>query len=107
MDLDDFVKRVEDMKTSDKLETNMKRIAQLSVTNKLFVYFLEDTKFPAYMEWIRGNKRIYFSEKLERLIPTEYPTSIPNSWDVLRKNLQRAKMLGPFDRYKIKYSTSN
>ncbi|OXA45124.1 Phthiocerol synthesis polyketide synthase type I PpsC [Folsomia candida] len=107
LDPDDFIKTVEDMKQNEKLEADMLQLVQFALTYKAQFYSLIDAELPMYMSWIRGNKSIYLSEKLERLIPSDYPESIPNSWNVLRKDLQHAKELGLFDRYKIKHSKEN
>ncbi|XP_035707663.1 mycocerosic acid synthase-like polyketide synthase [Folsomia candida] len=107
LDPDEFVKRVEDMKQNEKLDADMMQLIQFAFTYKAEAYSLEDMEIPVYMSWIRGNKNIFLSEKLERLLPSEYPSCIPKSWDVLRKNLQHAKDMGLFDRFKIKYTKEN
>lgn len=59
--------------------------------------------------WLQGNKNILWSKKLETHLPTEYPSSIISSWDILKRDLIHAKDAGVFDRFKIgdKYNNNH
>lgn len=82
----------------------MLQLVRFATSKDSELLHLKEQEMPFYTSWRNGNKRIFYSKKLEKLIPEQYPSCITPSWDVLRGDLRFAKDSGVFDRYKIKHS---
>ncbi|XP_035705542.1 phenolphthiocerol synthesis polyketide synthase type I Pks15/1 isoform X2 [Folsomia candida] len=100
MDSYQFLDKFKSMDSNDE----MLQLVRFATSKDSELLHLKEQEMPFYTSWRNGNKRIFYSKKLEKLIPEQYPSCITPSWDVLRGDLRFAKDSGVFDRYKIKHS---
>jgi len=100
MDSYEFRDKFKTMDSNDEII----QLVKFAMSKDAELLHLKDMEMPFYTSWREGNKNVFLSQKLERLMPGVYPGCITPSWDVLRKDLKFAKDSGIFDRYRIKHS---